>query len=220
MHGLVGRTIGRYHILEEVGQGGMSSVFRAVELTTNRTVAIKVISPYLANEPQFQARFEREIRLLRRLQHPNIIPILDFGEADGLAYIVMPFIATGTLHERLQQGPLDPVQGGRIIDQIASALTLCPRRRGHPPRRQAVECPARPGWQCDSLGLRIRAAPERVAEPDWLGPDRHPRVHVARAVPRRTDRRAFGPVLVRRHALPDHDRASFLSTGTRRWRSP
>jgi serine/threonine protein kinase len=120
--GLVGRTIGRYHILEQIGQGGMSSVFRAVELTTNRTVAIKVISPYLANEPQFKARFEREIRLLRRLQHPNIIPILDFGEAEGLAFIVMPFIATGTLHERLQNGPLDPVQGGRIIDQIASAL--------------------------------------------------------------------------------------------------
>ncbi|MCX6070769.1 MAG: serine/threonine-protein kinase [Chloroflexi bacterium] len=123
MLGLVGRTIGRYHILEQVGQGGMSSVFRAVELTTNRTVAIKVISPYLANEPQFKARFEREIRLLRRLQHPNIIPILDFGEAEGLAFIVMPFIATGTLHERLQEGPLDPMQGGRIIDQIASALT-------------------------------------------------------------------------------------------------
>lgn len=123
MLGLVGRTIGRYKILEEVGQGGMSSVFRALELTTDRTVAIKVISPYLANEPQFQARFEREIRLLRRLEHPNIIPILDHGEAEGLAYIVMPFIATGTLHERLQQGPLDPVLGGRIIDQIASALT-------------------------------------------------------------------------------------------------
>ena len=123
MLGLVGRTIGRYHILEQVGQGGMSSVFRAVETTTNRTVAIKIISPYLANEPQFKARFEREIRLLRRLQHPHIIPILDFGEAEGLAYIVMPFIATGTLHERLQNGPLDPVQGGRIIDQLASALT-------------------------------------------------------------------------------------------------
>ncbi len=123
MLGLVGRTIGRYHIVEQVGQGGMSSVFRAVETTTSRTVAIKIISPYLANEPQFKARFEREIRLLRRLQHPNIIPILDFGEAEGLAFIVMPFIATGTLHERLQNGPLDPVQGGRIIDQIASALT-------------------------------------------------------------------------------------------------
>ncbi len=123
MNGLVGRTIGRYHILEQVGQGGMSSVFRAVELTTSRTVAIKVLSPYLAHETQFQARFEREITLLRQLQHPNIIPILDFGEAEGLAFIVMPFMGAGTLHERLQKGPLDPVQGGRIVDQLASAIT-------------------------------------------------------------------------------------------------
>ena len=105
MNGLVGRTIGRYRILEQIGQGGMSSVYRAVEVTTSRTVAIKIISPYLANEAQFQARFEREIKLLRRLQHPNIIPILDFGEAEGLAFIVMPFVASGTLHERLQAGP-------------------------------------------------------------------------------------------------------------------
>ena len=123
MNGLVGRTIGRYRILEQIGQGGMSSVYRAVDLTTSRTVAIKIISPYLANGAQFQARFEREIRLLRRLQHPHIIPILDYGEAEGLAFIVMPFVASGTLHERLQAGPLDPIRGGRIVDQLASALS-------------------------------------------------------------------------------------------------
>ena len=123
MNGLIGRTISRYHILEQVGQGGMSSVFRAIELTTNRVVAIKILSPYLAHETQFQARFEREIRLLRQLQHPNIIPILDFGEAEGLAFLVMPFMGTGTLHERLQKGPLDPVLGGQIVDQLASAIT-------------------------------------------------------------------------------------------------
>jgi serine/threonine protein kinase len=123
LNGLVGRTIGRYRIMEQIGQGGMSSVYRAVDLTTSRTVAIKIISPYLANEAQFQARFEREIRLLRRLQHPHIIPILDYGEAEGLAFIVMPFVASGTLHERLQAGTLDPIRGGRIVDQLASALS-------------------------------------------------------------------------------------------------
>jgi serine/threonine protein kinase len=121
--GLIGRTIGRYTILEQIGQGGMSSVYRAVELTTSRPVAMKILSASLAQEPTFHARFNREIRLLRKLQHPNIIPILDAGEAEGLAYIVMPFMARGTLHERLQQGPLDPAQGGRIVDQLASALT-------------------------------------------------------------------------------------------------
>ena len=129
MNGLIGRTISRYHILEQIGQGGMSSVFRAVELTTNRAVAIKVLSPYLAHEASFQARFEREIKLLRQLQHPNIIPILDFGEAEGLAFIVMPYMGMGTLHERLQKGPLDPVLGGRIVDQLSSALT-CAHEQG------------------------------------------------------------------------------------------
>ncbi|HMK08685.1 MAG TPA: serine/threonine-protein kinase [Anaerolineales bacterium] len=124
MNGLIGRTVGRYRILNQIGQGGMSSVFRAVDLADGRAVAVKVLSPHIAHEEPFQARFEREILLLVQLQHPNIIPILDFGTADGVAFIVMPFMAHGTLHDRLKQGPLDPLQGGRIVDQLASALTL------------------------------------------------------------------------------------------------
>ena len=129
MNGLIGGTIRHYHILEQIGQGGMSSVFRASDARDQRRVAIRVLSPYLAHDPQFHARFEREIQLLRRLDHPNIIPILDFGEADGLAYIVMPYYGTGTLHQRLQHGPVDPVEGGRIIGEIAAALT-CAQKGG------------------------------------------------------------------------------------------
>ncbi|MBF8257416.1 MAG: putative Protein kinase, partial [Anaerolineales bacterium] len=124
LNGLIGRTISHYTILEQVGQGGMSSVFSAADLADGRVVAMKILSPYIAHEERFQARFEREIKLLSRLQHPNIIPILDFGEADGLAFIVMPYIASGTLLDRLNRGPLDPRQGGRIVDQMASALML------------------------------------------------------------------------------------------------
>jgi serine/threonine protein kinase len=122
MLGLVGRTISHYHILEQIGQGGMSSVFRAADLTHDRQVAVKILSPYIAHEARFQARFEREIKLLGRLQHPNIIPILDFGEDQGLAFIVMPFISTGTLGDRLMNGSLDPQEGSRIVTQLASAL--------------------------------------------------------------------------------------------------
>jgi serine/threonine-protein kinase len=122
MLGLVGRTISHYHILEQIGQGGMSSVFRAADLADGRQVAVKILSPYIAHEERFQARFEREINLLRRLQHPNIIPILDFGEAEGLAFIVMPLISSGTLGDRLMNGSLDPQEGGRIVSQLASAL--------------------------------------------------------------------------------------------------
>jgi serine/threonine-protein kinase len=114
--------LGNYRIVRQIGQGGMSRVFRAAELTTNRTVAIKVLAPAIAHDAGFQARFAREIEILRRLQHPNIVPILDHGSAHGMTFIVMPFIATGTLHERLRQGPLDLRLVGRIVDQVAAAL--------------------------------------------------------------------------------------------------
>ena len=122
MLGLVGKTISHYTILEQIGQGGMSSVFSAVDLRDQRAVAVKVLSPYIAHEARFKARFEREIKLLTRLQHPNIMPILDFGEAEGLAYIVMPYLGSGTLGDRLSKGPLDPKDGSRIVQQLASAL--------------------------------------------------------------------------------------------------
>ena len=124
MLGLIGKALGPYQILEQIGQGGMSSVFKAVDLRDRRTVALKVLSPYIAHEQHFRARFEREVKLLRQLSHPNIVPILDFGEAEGMAYIVMPYIGTGTLQDRLQNGPLDVATGARVTGQIASALSL------------------------------------------------------------------------------------------------
>jgi serine/threonine-protein kinase len=124
LNGLIGRTISHYTILEKIGQGGMSSVFSAADLADGRVVAVKILSPYIAHEERFQARFEREIKLLTRLQHPNIIPILDFGEADGFAFLVMPYIGSGTLLDRLNRGQLDPRQGGKVVDQMASALML------------------------------------------------------------------------------------------------
>ncbi len=122
MLGLIGKTISHYTILEQIGQGGMSSVFSAVDLRDQRVVAVKVLSPYIAHEARFKARFDREIKLLVRLQHPNIMPILDYGEAEGLAFIIMPYIGTGTLGDRLLKGPLDPSVGSRIVQQLASAL--------------------------------------------------------------------------------------------------
>jgi tRNA A-37 threonylcarbamoyl transferase component Bud32 len=122
--GLIGKTISHYAILEQIGQGGMSSVFSAVDLRDQRVVAIKVLSPYIAHEARFKARFEREIKLLTRLQHPNVMPILDFGEAEGLAYIVMPYIGTGTLSDRLLKDRSSRSGRFRIVQQLASALTV------------------------------------------------------------------------------------------------
>jgi serine/threonine protein kinase len=125
---LIGRTFGRYHILEEIGQGGMATVYRALDLAENRPVALKVLAPHLSKDPKFRARFEREVRLQRDLNHPNIVPVLDFGEFDGYAYIVMPYLASGTLQERMQTRPPTPAEGARIIAQVAAALEQAHRQ--------------------------------------------------------------------------------------------
>ena len=119
---LVGRTLANYTILDAIGQGGMATVYRARDIRDASIVAIKVLSPYIAADPKFRGRFDREVNLLRRLAHPNIVPILAFGQADGYHYIVMPYFSGGTLHDRLRAGPLLPLEGARIVEQVSSAL--------------------------------------------------------------------------------------------------
>jgi len=122
MDRLEGLKLGNYHILEQIGQGGMTSVFKALDMVRNETVAVKVLSPYIAQDPKFETRFNREIELLLELKHPNIVPVLDYGRQDGFAYIVMPFMPRGTLYNRLQGGPLTPQEGVEIVNDISAAL--------------------------------------------------------------------------------------------------
>jgi serine/threonine protein kinase len=122
MKDLVGTDLGNYHILEEVGHGGMATVYRAKDLGDRREVAIKVLSPYVAQEPKFKARFEQEIKVLLDLQHPHIVAVLDYGEIGDYSFIVMPFLISGTLRERLLQGPLPLQAAGDVLHQISQAL--------------------------------------------------------------------------------------------------
>jgi len=122
MKDLVGQNLGNYHILEEVGRGGMATVFKAIELASGQVVAMKVLSPYVAQEPKFKARFEQEIRVLLELHHPNIVPVLDYGEIDEYSFIVMPFLTSGTLSQRLAQGPLPLKAAADVVRQISQAL--------------------------------------------------------------------------------------------------
>jgi hypothetical protein len=106
----------------------MASVYRAENTLDGQTVALKILAPQLAMEPKFKARFEREARVLRDLEHPNIVPILDFGEVDGLTFIVMPYMQVGGLSDRLKEGPLAVDEGARIFEQISSALQFAHER--------------------------------------------------------------------------------------------
>ena len=122
MSSLAGRVLGHYYLLEEIGLGGMATVYQGLDLDTNQKAALKILAPHMARTPQFKARFQREIKLLRTLQHPNIVPILDFGEQDEHSYIVMPFYTKGTVQDRLNHGALTPREGARLMDQVSAAL--------------------------------------------------------------------------------------------------
>ncbi|HZF67488.1 MAG TPA: protein kinase [Gemmatirosa sp.] len=112
----------RYELTREVGRGGMARVFLASDRRHEREVAIKVLLPELAATLGAE-RFLREIRLVARLQHPHILPLFDSGEAAGLLYFVMPFVAGESLRARLDRdGALAPAEATRLVRQLADAL--------------------------------------------------------------------------------------------------
>lgn len=121
MEKLIGQTLGQYRIVEQIGKGGMATVFKAYQPGLDRYVAIKVLPAYYAHEEGFSERFVREAKAIARLDHPNILPVYDFGQVDGLSYIVMKYVAAGTLKDRLGR----PMAASEILDtlkQISAAL--------------------------------------------------------------------------------------------------
>ena len=118
---LAGKTLGQYQILEQLGQGGMASVFKAHQPSLNRFVAVKVLPAQLALTSGFSERFVREAQTVAQLNHPNILPVIDFGQDQGLSYIAMKYVAGGTLRERLGQ-PMELERVIHFIEQVAAAL--------------------------------------------------------------------------------------------------
>ena len=117
---MLGETISHYRIIEQLGEGGMGTVYLAEDLTLGRRVAIKFLS---STAPQYRARFLREARAVSGLIHPNIAAVFDYGEtADDKPYIVMEFIEGKPLSEKLQQGSLPLPEAVRVVSLIAAAL--------------------------------------------------------------------------------------------------
>ncbi|WP_119068625.1 serine/threonine-protein kinase [Aggregatilinea lenta] len=127
MTDLSGTHIGQYELLEVVGKGGMATVYRAYQPSMHREVAIKIIAPGLASDPEFMARFEREAQIIARLQHPHILPVYDFGRDESNAYLVMRLMDGGHLAAELD-GPLKPERVVELTRQIGSALDYAHRR--------------------------------------------------------------------------------------------
>lgn len=123
-----GENVGPYRIIEQLGQGGMASVFKAYHAALDRYVAIKVLHPAFLEDSQFLARFQREARVVAKLEHSNIVPVYDFAEHNGQPYLVMKFIEGITLKARLAQGPLTKKEATDIMQSVGEALSYAHKR--------------------------------------------------------------------------------------------
>ncbi|MCB9421694.1 MAG: tetratricopeptide repeat protein [Ardenticatenaceae bacterium] len=123
MEDLTGKQLGPYQIVAPLGEGGMAAVFKAYQPSMDRYVALKVLPRHFANDPEFIGRFSQEAKVIANLQHPHILPVHDFGEADGYTYLAMRFIEGGTLGDWLKNnGPLSLEKIRSIITQVGGAL--------------------------------------------------------------------------------------------------
>ncbi len=121
--------VGGYRVDGVIGQGGMGIVYRATQLRLDRTVALKFITPALADDVSFRDRFERESQLAASINHPNVVPVHEAGEVDGLLYIAMSYVEGRDLRALIDDlGRLEPARAVRIIDQVAAALDAAHER--------------------------------------------------------------------------------------------
>jgi tRNA A-37 threonylcarbamoyl transferase component Bud32/cytochrome c-type biogenesis protein CcmH/NrfG len=109
--------------MEQLGQGGMATVYKAYHASLDRFVALKVLHPAFSEDKTFEMRFQREARVVARLEHPNIVPVYDYAEHDRRPYLVMKFIEGETLKARLGRTPLTADEIGRVVDSVGSALS-------------------------------------------------------------------------------------------------
>ena len=120
---LIGTVLAGHRIEAVLGRGGMGTVYRARHVRLDKTRAIKLLSPHLAEDEGFRGRFEREWRAAAEIDHPSIVEVLDAGEQDGRLYIVMRFVDGVDLHEVIaKEGALPPERAVALLAPVAAAL--------------------------------------------------------------------------------------------------
>lgn len=125
---LVGRKLGTYQITDLLGQGGMATVYKGYREDIDRYVAVKVLPPHPGLDQQFIERFKLEARTIARLQHPHILPLYDYGVEDDILYLVMAYVAGGSLAGRIDQGRLTAKEAETLLRQMAGALDYAHRQ--------------------------------------------------------------------------------------------
>jgi predicted Ser/Thr protein kinase len=164
----VGETFGGYTIESLLGRGGMGAVYLATHERLARQVALKVISPELAHDQDFRARFLRESQLAASLDHPNVIPIYDTDEVDGILFLAMRYVRGSSLQALLRlRGLLSPAETLRIAEQIGGALDAAHGaglvHRDVKPANILVAEPGEHTYLCD-FGLAKRTSSEGMTK--------------------------------------------------------
>ena len=201
MADLSGKTFGQYQLLEPISSGGMATIYRAYQPGLDRVVAIKVLPEYLLNQPGFLERFKIEAQAIAKLDHPHILPVYDYGEAERTPYLVMKYVPGGTLRDLVAQGPIDPRRAAVMLRQMAEALE-------HAHRQGVIHRDVKPSnvlvqdgrWvQLMDFGLakmmtgssNITASGTGVGTPDYVSPEQAQGL----LVDQRTDIYSLGIVL-------------------------
>src|SRR5262249_30685077 len=117
------QTVGNYDLIEKVAEGGMGTIYRGRHRETGQIVAVKIMPPHMANNPVLLKRFEQEFRAASRLDHPNIVRALDYGDGGSQPYLVMEFVEGESLGQKLErEGRMPEADAIRIVAQVAQGL--------------------------------------------------------------------------------------------------
>ena len=134
------KNFGKYEIIEELGKGGFGTVYHVRETVLNIERAIKVLHPNLLSDNSFLSRFKGEAQLSALLDHPNIVPVYEFSQVEGMSYLAMKFMPGGSLRDLLtMKGRLSQEQTLRYFEHICSG-SFCPPKRSDPSRFSRVTC--------------------------------------------------------------------------------
>lgn len=200
---------GRYRVLSRVGAGGMADVYLAQDEQLGRQVALKLLHRRFAEDPGFVERFRREAQAAASLQHPNVVSVFDRGSVEGTYYIAMEYLQGRSLKALIrEEAPLDPVRAIDITIQILKAARFAHRRgvihRDLKPHNVIID--DNDHAKVTDFGIARAGASDMTETGSIMGTAQY----LSRAGPGAAGDGAVGPLLGRRRALRDVDRARAL----------